>query len=527
MKNLFVVLMLVFVLGLSGCSDISYPPRGSGIAEAGDGETGLDNRAGFESITEKYRLKKFDITEKSFDWTHEFEPEQGHWVFENGDWSVDVKFNSPQHYCIGINAVALSGNPVVVLSVGEKVDDESDDDGGELTELGAFYITGGDSYFIEPVYFSEGEKRLTFTVFRGNVRFDKVSVVNTVAVSPERFRTSVSLSHPTPSAEAVSLFEYLNRQFGSRVLSSQFCTVNTNAEIEAVYAATGRYPVVRFGDLSLLTVDARYNDDEVEVSGGGERFGEIELGRQWHNRGGIVAYTWTWDGTHREDGFALSEVVGALENSGVVMLSDEFIVSMVESGEISDSSLRLIRDIDEVAEAFSSLASDGIPILFNPLPDGGSRLNWWGRAGGEVYVRLWRILYDRLADYHGLDNIIWIWSGGSYQYYPGDNRVDIIGESAFADGDVGSQAVKMSYTALYNSDGHSQNRNQRLKPAVITGSSGLPSPDVMARDNACWLIWTLYRGDFVIDAQGAVLPDAKSMLDSFYNHELTVCLDNM
>jgi len=130
-------------------------------------------------------------------------------------------------------------------------------------------------------------------------------------------------------------------------------------------------------------------------------------------------------------------------------------------------------------------------------------------------------MYARLSDYHGLNNLIWIWSGGNHQYYPGDDRVDIIGESSFPKTATGSEAVKLNYTEHYNFDARTR------KPAMISRSSGLPSPDLMARDNAGWLIWSLYKGDFIIDGRGEVLKSVKNMLDNFYNHELTICLDGL
>jgi hypothetical protein len=62
---------------------------------------------------------------------------------------------------------------------------------------------------------------------------------------------------------------------------------------------------------------------------------------------------------------------------------------------------------------------------------------------------------------------------------------------------------------------------------MIGASSGLPLPDILARDNAAWLAWTLYKGDFVIDSAGNFLPQVRDSLDKFYNHELTICLDNI
>ena len=502
--NLLIVVSTVALI-FSGCSDIDYPPRGVTIVDMDD--DGVLNSVNSPSVDDRYRLKKFDLNEREFEWEAEAD---GNWLFINGEWKIDVELNSPQHYRIGINAIALSGSPVVVAS--------TSDENGNQVEHGAFYVIGGEEseqagensfYFIEPVYLPKGNVELTFKVFRGNVRLDKVSVVNSSAISPERFRhVSSSLSHPTSSIEALSLFQYLKLQFGSKVLTAQHCSANTNAEIDAVYAATGRYPAVRFGEATGFFANPEPGF-----------FPEVELAEKWHERGGIVAYSWMWGVD--EDAFSLSEAVSSLEGSGVATMDLAYVEKLAQSGEVSHSCLQAIQDIDRAAESLATLGSKGIPVLWNPLPDSGSGLYWWGKLGGDSFVRLWRLMYERMVDYHGLDNLIWIWSGGNYQYYPGDDTVDIIGESAFPGTAVGSEAVRLNYTAHYNTD------TRVRKLAMITASSSLPSPDVMARDNAGWLIWALYRGDYVIDNRGEVAPEAVGMLDRFYNHELTICLDGL
>ena len=44
---------------------------------------------------------------------------------------------------------------------------------------------------------------------------------------------------------------------------------------------------------------------------------------------------------------------------------------------------------------------------------------------------LWRLMFDRLVNYHGLNNLIWVWttsaSDDAATWYPGDDYVDILG----------------------------------------------------------------------------------------------------
>jgi hypothetical protein len=42
-----------------------------------------------------------------------------------------------------------------------------------------------------------------------------------------------------------------------------------------------------------------------------------------------------------------------------------------------------------------------------------------------------------------------------------------------------------------------------------------------------WLFWTLERGDFVINADGNAAAQVVTALQRFYNHELTITLDEL
>jgi mannan endo-1,4-beta-mannosidase len=534
MKKISLILSLLLIL--TACSDINYPPRGIAPDETGD-ENVAPNLENNHSELDKYNLMKFDLTVRPFEWELNPDPPILLPSLDNEtSFTVEVDFNSPQHYRIGIEAVPISENAVVQLStqwdtfgafyvepeLHEFTEDNADSEDSQDNESNK-----DNEYFMTPIYFPAQSTELTFTVIRGSVRIDRIVIYDSLPISPERFNTSISLNAPAPSLEAIYVYEYLNINFGQRVLAAQHCTVNTNAEIEAVYASTGRMPAVRFGDANGL-----FKPNVSIIDGMSTK--EAELSLDWWNKGGIVGYTWMWESPDEkrgvfsgETGFSLRNAVKNAEKSGVAQMDLDYIETMVDEGEVSASIIPLIRDIDEISSSLSELALENVPVLWNPIPDAGSRLYWWGtseESSAEDYIQLWRLMYDRMTSFHGLDNLIWIWSGGNHRYYPGNNRVDIIGESVFVDSGVGSQAVKLGYTEHYS---RGAQLVQSRKPAIVTRSSLLPLPDVLARDNAAWLIWSLYRGDFVIDEEGVLLPSIEEMLDRFYNHELTICLDTL
>lgn len=79
-----------------------------------------------------------------------------------------------------------------------------------------------------------------------------------------------------------------------------------------------------------------------------------------------------------------------------------------------------------------------VPFIFRPLHENSGSWFWWGRGlcTPTEYKALWCDLQDHLlAD--GLDNIVWSWSPNfgllpdSFDTYPGDERVDLLGLDAY------------------------------------------------------------------------------------------------
>ncbi|MCL1881358.1 MAG: glycoside hydrolase family 26 protein [Oscillospiraceae bacterium] len=528
---------MLFTLALTACSDIVYPPRGIDPDTIGT-ETLAPPPPALEPIEDRYRLLRYDITPTPFEYLYDFN--EPYLISAHGgerEFSVTLELNAPQHYRIGINTRAPAGSPIIQLSSRDEI-------------FGVFFVEGlyaleeeSGEYFMSPIYLPEGETTLTFTALRGAVAIDSIIANDVLSIPNSRFANTQSLITPSPSAEASELLAFLNSIYGSRVLTSQRVSTGTNAEIEALYTATFRKPAVRFGELRTATIIS--NEFETEF---GAFQTEKDLALDWHQKGGIVGYSWTWDSPCGSDSafaddstFSLTAALVGAEESGAVMLDLDFVQTLTETEEITPELILLIRDIDKIAEVFNRFRDAGVPVLFNPLPDAGSGLYWWSE-NAESYLRLWQFMYTRLVNFHGLNNLVWVWSGGSHQFYPGDNRVDIIAESMFgvlnrnvdsgnlntletAHSSMNTGSVRFSQTADYNNLTNSDSTTENF--AMVVRSEGIPSPDALVRDNAMWLIWGLERGGFAINENGEILPELLNALDQFYNHEITITLDQL
>ena len=98
---------------------------------------------------------------------------------------------------------------------------------------------------------------------------------------------------------------------------------------------------------------------------------------------------------------------------------------------------RIDADIDRLAIELARLRAAGVTVLWRPLHEAsgheGDGWFWWGRKrtdgvpNAQAYVLLYRHMFDRLVNAHGLHNLIWVWNGQDPAWYPGDDVVDIVG----------------------------------------------------------------------------------------------------
>ncbi len=93
--------------------------------------------------------------------------------------------------------------------------------------------------------------------------------------------------------------------------------------------------------------------------------------------------------------------------------------------------------VDMVAEYLKQLQDAHVPILWRPFHEINGDWFWWnGRRGDDAHgtKQLYRLLYDRLVNFHGLNNLLWVWNPDRparadrqfVDYFPGHDRVDVL-----------------------------------------------------------------------------------------------------
>ncbi len=69
------------------------------------------------------------------------------------------------------------------------------------------------------------------------------------------------------------------------------------------------------------------------------------------------------------------------------------------------------RQVDSIAVYLKKLQDAHVPVLWRPYHEMNGDWFWWGGRQGEYStIRLYRQLFDRLVNYHHLNNLIWMWN---------------------------------------------------------------------------------------------------------------------
>lgn len=154
-----------------------------------------------------------------------------------------------------------------------------------------------------------------------------------------------------------------------------------------------------------------------------------------------------------------------------------------------------LNDIDEVAEGLKLLQENKIPVLWRPYHEMNGTWFWWcDKKGEDGIIKLWKTMYERFANYHKLNNLIWVWNANAPRdwenneayaynlYYPGNDYVDILA------------------TDIYKGDYLQSHHDQLLElgqgKLIALGECGiLPTPEILEQMNQ--FVWFMDWANFI------------------------------
>lgn len=394
----------------------------------------------------------------------------------------------------------------------------SDDDGrtnalaldgeriGSLVSSGA----GKEDILISSIYIEEGEHTLSIVSEWGWMEYDCVMIMPSTVDFSDIYNVTCGLSNENADDNTKRLYAFLCDIYGKYTLTGQFADKGRESfEYLAIKKETGK-------EFCVLGLDVmNYSGTALEYGDGGGN--SIEVAYDWSvNAGGIVQFCWHW---HSPKGYIPE---GKNWYSSFYTESSSVDIDSAMNGEDEELYNLLLEDIDRISEQLKRLQEYGVPVLWRPLHEASGGWFWWGSGSSESYIKLYRLMYDRMTNYHGLNNLIWVWNGQSKDWYPGDDVVDIISTDIYAGERVYSSQVS-SFIECADSSGE-------RKLVALSENGCIPDPDLMKRDNAVWLYFGVWSGSYTVMWDDAVYNEQYTdleMLKKVYNSEHTLTLDEL
>lgn len=256
------------------------------------------------------------------------------------------------------------------------------------------------------IYLEKGQNDIQIKKSWGYMYFDYIEI--SAAEESIPYNISATLVHPNPSPQSIKLYNFLKNNFGKKTISGAMANYNTGLE-EAIWIheKTGKWTALACFDFIDYNRSWDWTDYKAIVN-------NAKL--CWNNNG-IVSIMWHW--------------------RDPLKVNDQFYTenTTFDVSKINDSSSQeykaMINDIDIMASYLKQLQNLNIPVLWRPLHEATGGWFWWGAKGAQPCKALWIVMYDRLVNHHGLNNLIWVWTSDAAddasEWYPGDQYVDIIG----------------------------------------------------------------------------------------------------
>ena len=329
----------------------------------------------------------------------------------------------------------------------------------------------------------------------GYIDVDKFSIYT---VASNVFDITPTLIDAQATAEAKGLYGYLKSQFGINIISG-----STADYYENVKQIVGKSPMLKAWDFSSYSPMYAYNWANNQHAFGAVDNHDAENAINWYNstqKKGIVTIHWHW---HSPSG-GTPGVNTFYTNLSTFDVSKAVIAGTQENTDV-------IRDIDAIAVQLTKLRDAGVPVLWRPLHEAGGGWFWWGAKGSAPAKALWDIMYDRLNNYFGLHNLIWVWSSPEADWYPGNEKVDIIGYDSYP-GVYNYTPQKNMFDQLYNITAGN-------KMIAMSENGPIPDVPVMFSSEATWL-WFMTWNDL------ATVQNTNQHLLDVYNNPKVTTLEN-
>jgi len=371
-----------------------------------------------------------------------------------------------------------------------------------------------------------------FDKWTGSAAIANVSLAVTTLTMPEEV-TEITATYkdvdpallldPNATPETVNLWNYLKSIYGQKMLTGCWTETQFGGNAKVV-SCSGETPAIWGQDMNS------WYRNRTETNWINTWNGNIAGFKNAHKRGQILQVNWHWqmpsskvNGVYTRDAWGKD----AYDNSQM-MTAQQWSDIVTPGTALYDA---MIEDIDyHVVNFLKKLVDDKgtpIPIIFRPLHEIDGGWFWWTCTSDPTKTaKLYKILQDRIINYHGCHNLIWVYNpgvacnGGSnppYQtselarrkaFFPGEAFCDIAGIDLY-DFDPAVRGTLSNTGKTYRDAWNEMKAIAPSKMIALCESEGLPNPEKCFTDAtyAPWLYCLPWYSENYTDATAGVTRD--------------------
>jgi mannan endo-1,4-beta-mannosidase len=308
--------------------------------------------------------------------------------------------------------------------------------------------------------------------------------------------------NPNLQPEARRVLQYLADLRGKGILTGQHTQTMAQAELAYIREVTGKEPALCGFELLAYSPNIDYAGSGEEcLTEVGENKNTLEKAWEWAERKGLITFTWHW----------FSPLGGS--DKAFYQGNTPFDARRVLADGTAEREA-FFSDMDVMAELLKPFCEKRVPILWRPFHEADGHWFWWGSRGPETAKGLYRLMYERYVNIHGLDNLIWVWNSPSVEGYAGDDVCDIISRDIYI-----PEHTHTDYAAQ-----HEELTKITAAPKITALGETGPVPDIakLSETPIPWTWFMTWSNDMC--REGVT---AKEVLNAAYGHPYAVTLDRL
>ena len=283
--------------------------------------------------------------------------------------------------------------------------------------------------------------------------------------------------HATPHAR--ELLQYLADTAGRAIITGQHTQTVPMEEIDYIRRMTGREPMLRGFELLGYSPNINYADAGPDcLTEVRENQGTLDTALAWgRRREGIVTFTFHW-----------FSPLGGRDKAFYAENTDFDARRVLMEG--TPERAAFFQDMDAIAALLRPFLDEDIPVLWRPFHESDGAWFWWGAQGPAVAKELYKLMFRRYTQVHGLHNLLWVWNCRLAEGWPGEEYVDVVSLDEYL-----PAYAPTDYREQYETLVAATTRN---KVAALAEIGYLPDLALLERSRVPWAYFMVWSKEFCI-----------------------------